>query len=831
METGSSAGLAVRFPNILPKRLHSEDQAATAFSPYESTVNRDRESGVLFARDLLDHAYSLLPIALFASVLLALVLIVVFWRAVPHYSLLAWAGAVLGISAARYALCRSYFGTSANLKEHHWKKLFMAGLVLSGIVWGSTGIILFAEGSPAHQIFLAFVLGGIVAGATTSLAAFPSAHGLFALLALTPTIARFLHMGGDVPVAMGIMLMVYVFMSMILSSHVHKMLLTSLRLRVENRAEIAERRRTEEELRKQQDMLEETVLERTADLTEANRTLYSEIREREQAEEKVRQSEARFRRIFEASTVAIWEMDYSDARKEVEGLKAGGFPDISRFFENNNEFVMQVLDKVKIVDVNLAGIKLHRARSRDELLASFREIFTPDAVSTLRQLLVSMVEGGRFFERETTFNTLDGGQIDALLSVSIPSGDSGYDRLLVYVTDITEYKKLQRDLNNARNIESLGLLAGGIAHDFNNLLTAVFGYIELARKKLPPGQKSHDYLERAHSAMDNARNLTQQLLTFSKGGSPVKKVSSVYGLIRDTSLFVLSGSSARCELDIPKDLWPVDIDRGQMAQVFQNLLINAKEAMVSGGMISIKGENYMQRYSGDFPLPEGRFVRISVSDTGPGIDEDILPMIFDPYFTTKSRGEQKGTGLGLAVCQSVLKKHEGHIFAESKIGSGATFNLFIPAKDGQIEEEAAARPGLGPKPISTGRGGYVLLMEDEVIVSDVCVDMLNHLGYSAVAVRDGNAAVEEYKRASEAGRPFDAVILDLTVKGGVGGEETLRRLLKIDPGVKAIVASGYSDAPVLSGCNEYGFMASIVKPYNTDTLREALDKVISRPAE
>ena len=356
---------------------------------------------------------------------------------------------------------------------------------------------------------------------------------------------------------------------------------------------------------------------------------------------------------------------------------------------------------------------------------------------------------------------------------------------------------MEEELAKVQKLESLGVLAGGLAHDFNNLLTGIMGYISLARMVEQPDAKVPELLQRAEQASLRAKDLTRQLLTFARGGEPIKKVESLSGIIRDMSEFVLRGSGTKCVISIPDDLWSAEVDAGQIGQVIGNLVTNASEAMAGGGTVTVSGRN-LQITAGEIPpLSAGSYVMITVRDHGEGIPEELIPKLFDPFFSTKP----KGTGLGLTSAYSIMRRHKGQILVESAVGRGTAFHLYLPAS-GQDIETGVARDVQAV----SGRG-RVLLMDDEETVRDVAGEILTSLGYSVTVTADGDAALQEYQKALDNGDSFAAVILDLTVPGAMGGKEAVRRLRNIDQGVRAIVSSGYSNDPVMA---DFGITASAV---------------------
>ncbi|HEX4085699.1 MAG TPA: PAS domain S-box protein [Chthoniobacteraceae bacterium] len=384
--------------------------------------------------------------------------------------------------------------------------------------------------------------------------------------------------------------------------------------------------------------------------------------------------------------------------------------------------------------------------------------------------------------------------------------------------DITEKEHLEAERRKAEKLESLGVAAGGIAHDFNNLLTAIIGNLSLSLITVPQEDDMYERLSAAKKASLRAQELAQQLLTFAKGGAPIKKTASIGQLIHDTVTFSIRGSSIRADFETPDDLWPVEVDSGQISQVVNNLAINAEQAMPGGGTLMVKCENFfLPEESGALsPLRVGKYVKITVQDEGIGIPEEYLKKIFDPYFTTKP----KGSGLGLATSYSIVKNHDGLITVDSKVGLGSLFSLYLPATDKQVAfERARQEPAKGK--------GRILALDDEEAICELVKAALTPLGYDVTTVQDALSAIDAYKTAIAEDRKFDAVISDLTIPGGMGGAECIKHLIEIDPGVKAIVSSGYAMDPVMSRYREYGFCACIAKPYEVSDLGHVVHDVLS----
>jgi PAS domain S-box-containing protein len=383
--------------------------------------------------------------------------------------------------------------------------------------------------------------------------------------------------------------------------------------------------------------------------------------------------------------------------------------------------------------------------------------------------------------------------------------------------DITEKEHLEAERRKAEKLESLGVAAGGIAHDFNNLLTAIIGNLSLSLISISPDEEMYERLSAAKKASLRAQELAQQLLTFAKGGAPIKKTASIGQLIQDTVTFSIRGSAIRSDFAMPDDLWPVEVDSGQISQVVNNLAINAEQAMPAGGALRVTCENFFlaEENPALAPLRVGRYVKITVQDEGIGIPEEYLKKIFDPYFTTKP----KGSGLGLATSYSIVKNHDGLITVDSKVGIGSLFSIYLPATDKQVPfERTRSEPAKGK--------GRILALDDEEAICELVKAALTPLGYDVTTVQDGLSAIAAYKDSMVENKKFAAVISDLTIPGGMGGAECIKRLLEMDPGVKAIVSSGYAMDPVMSRYREYGFCACIAKPYEVSDLGHMVHEVI-----
>jgi len=386
--------------------------------------------------------------------------------------------------------------------------------------------------------------------------------------------------------------------------------------------------------------------------------------------------------------------------------------------------------------------------------------------------------------------------------------------------DVTGQYRMEEELFKAKKLEAVGVLAGGIAHDFNNLLTAILGNLSLIGLNLPAKEKIlRPLLVEAEKASIRARDLTRQLLTFAKGGSPVRKTADIVSVIRDSAEFVLRGSNCACHYDFGKDLWLVDIDTGQISQVIQNIVLNAVHAMPGGGAIAVRGRN-VEVASGDAAklLAGGQYVRIDISDSGTGVPAHLQDRIFDPYFTTK----EEGSGLGLAIVHSIIRRHSGYVSAASVPDQGTTFTIYLPATPRKTAEQNAA-----PIPPAMRSSGRILVMDDEAVIREMLARMLGQQGFAMTGVENGEQALEHYRRAREEGAPYAAVILDLTIPGGMGGRETAGRLLAMDPEARLIVSSGYSNDPIMAEFAQHGFRDAVAKPYRMQELLQSLQRVLA----
>jgi PAS domain S-box-containing protein len=544
---------------------------------------------------------------------------------------------------------------------------------------------------------------------------------------------------------------------------------------------------------------------------------WRDITDLERATEALRASEARYLTIFNTAAVPICVEDFSEVKAALNTLRSQGVTDLRGYLDDHPEFVRSAMEMITIQDVNEAAIELYEAENKEQLLASLDNLFLSESFSIVKDMLVAIMDEKEFFEGEAVNRSLKGKRLNIWIRITIPGNDSEFENLLVSIFDITEHRKMEEELLKAQKLESLGVLAGGIAHDFNNMLTVILGNIVLAKMRLNKDDNVYLRLDKAENAIHRAKDLTSNLLTFSKGGELSKKPVAIGKLIKDTANFALSGSRSKCEFTIPDDLWPIEADEGQISQVIENIIINADQSMPEGGTITVQCDNIVVDTHELQLLKEARYIRISITDHGPGISDEIRKKIFDPYFSTK----EGKSGLGLATSYSIIKKHGGQLTVESEPDGGASFHVYLPAS------EMLSSGIRGEKRKALTGNERVLIMDDEEAVSEVAEGILKSIGCEVELAKNGTEALELYLKARETGRPFDVVILDLTISGGMGGKKTIKKLLEIDKDVKAIVSTGYSNDPIMAEYRKYGFRGALSKPYKLQEISEVLSLVIA----
>lgn len=870
------------------------------------------------------QAYRYLLVSALVNLMLAPFMAALLWKIIDHGRIALWLGAIFLINLLRVRLHSFY-------QKHHlaipdsrfWARRYTIALAASGLVWGSGAVFLFPESSPMHQIFMAFVFGGLISGATGSAASLRHAFTPFCLLLTVPIFCRFLLIGSPMHLAMATMTAIYTVFALLVAQGINKVLREGIELRYARENEIFTRRNAEQELRRHQEQLEEMVAERTMALSDANQELQNEITQRMQAEVALREGEQKFRRLIESLkpnyffyshdtegmftyvSPAVTDMlGYSqeeflnsckthltanpinqEAERKTElsiqGIQQQPY-ELEILHKDGSTRSLEVLespvfdDSGKVVAVEgiahditerkrvTSELKESEERLRLALSASAQGIYDlnvqtgeaqvnpeyalmlgyepeefhetnekwiarlhPEDRDRVNQLFIAYTQGKVDEYRVEFRQKTKEGAWKWILSIGeiVDRDATGRPlRMLGTHTDITMFKQAEEELLKAKKLESIGMLAGGIAHDFNNLLTVILGNIELCKMIEPANPEIKDLLEDSKAASLRAKDIVQRFLTFSTGGSPMKRVVDVQIPLQEAVGLALSGSTIDLALNLDQGLWQAKIDPGQISQALLEIVENAKDAMPEGGKLNIRGENIHFAPSsrlGSHALAKGDYVKITIQDSGQGISEKNIHRVFDPYFSTKTRGTDKGTGLGLSTAYSIIKKHDGFIEIFSEEGRGTSIDIYLPRA---LAVEEKARVPVATPAIKAGKK-RILVMDDEELIRNLTHGMLDHLGHEALLTENGEQALELYTKAKEEGNPFDLVILDLTIKGGMGGKDTMKNLHALDPQVKAIVASGYSSDPVMSNFREYGFLAAVQKPFSIDEIRKVLSRI------
>jgi PAS domain S-box-containing protein len=558
-------------------------------------------------------------------------------------------------------------------------------------------------------------------------------------------------------------------------------------------AEAALREKAEEEVDHTRKDMDRRVQERTQELADTNKFMLKEIGERKRAEADLEAQKDR---------LAITLRSIADG---VIATDAAG----------------------RIVLMNRVAEMLTGWSQDDATKRSLHEVFRLMEEGTgqpQHQLVERIVTAGEQIPIRDNMVLLAKDGTERMVS---GSGAPIYDRAntvsgtVIAFRDMTERKRIDEERMKTQKLESIALLAGGIAHDYNNLLTAIMGNLSLAQMAVSETpEEIPSLLNEVENASLRAKDLTHQLLTFAKGGAPIRQTAALPDMLRDSAQFVLRGSATTCEFRMVENTWPAEVDLGQISQVIQNLVINADQAMPTGGKVVISTDNISvetpQPTNAGQTIRPGRYVRIAITDNGPGIPADIMGKIFDPYFTTK----EKGSGLGLTTSYAIIKKHEGYLVLESKVGKGTTFFIYLPAVDEPVEQQSGK-----PQPLILRGNGKILVMDDEESVRTTVKRMLESVGYKVNTARNGEEAIRMYDEARHA-QPFDAVMLDLTVPGGMGGKETIRQLSSKHPSIKAIVSSGYVNDPVMQRFRKHGFVGVVTKPYTLGDLTYAFKRIL-----
>jgi PAS domain S-box-containing protein len=486
-------------------------------------------------------------------------------------------------------------------------------------------------------------------------------------------------------------------------------------------------------------------------------------------------------------------------------------------FENSSDLIQIVMPNGNFKYVNRAWRETFGYSEEEISTLSIFDLISTDCQGHCQATFQQIISEPKLHHLDTVFTTKDGRQVIIEGNAICKFEDGKPVSTQCIFNDVTEKRHMVEELIKAQKLESLGVLAGGIAHDFNNLLTAIIGNISLAKMYTNPHDIISGYLDNTEKASIRAQGLTKQLLTFSKGGAPIKTVTTITELIKDATSFVLRGSKVKCDYHFDESLWDIEADEGQLSQVSQNLVINASQAMPKGGTITIQGTNKTLSLDEHPTLPPGKYIELLFQDTGTGIPPEHISRIFDPYFSSKSTG----SGLGLAISYSIIKNHDGMITVSSKLGQGTIFSILLPA----ALNKNTNQPGKQDE-FTKIAAHKILIMDDDITVREIMTAMLNFIGCSVDQACDGKEAIALYIQAKNEGVPFDLVIMDLTIPGGMGGKEAIAALLPLDHTAKAVVSSGYANDPIMASYQEYGFCAVLSKPFKIDELIKVITSAI-----
>jgi PAS domain S-box-containing protein len=555
--------------------------------------------------------------------------------------------------------------------------------------------------------------------------------------------------------------------------------------------DVTARKSSQEEQQQAVAELELQVRERLADLVATNEKLTAEIAERKRIEEKLREQYQFLKVLINAIPSPVFH-------KDADGFYQGCNGAFERYLGLSRE---QIVGKS---DFEIAPLEL---------------------ADKYRAIDLSLMADPGIHDYETSFLDATGRELNVIIiKTAYLKADGEVGGVIGIMVDVTDLRKMEEEQLKMEKLESLGLLAGGIAHDFNNIITGILGNISLARIFLDPLHRSSRHLEEAEKASQRAAELAHQLLTFAKGGSPIKKTVTIRQIVDESVSFSLRGSNVEGIVEIPDTLHAVEADEGQIRQAFGNIILNAMQSMPGGGTLMISAEDCKVDENSGLVLNPGEYVKISFSDQGCGITEENRNKIFDPYFTTK----RDGTGLGLSSTYSIIKRHGGCIDVQSVAGEGTTFTCFLPSTNATLPGHHSDEDSFA---VAEHGGGSVLVMDDEEMIRMIAAEMLEYLGYNATTCTTGEEAISLYRAANDSGSPFFAVIMDLTIPGGMGGKEAAQKILEFDPGARLIVSSGYSVDPVMANFGKYGFRGAVIKPYEAMEISNVLRAVRETPAE
>ena len=760
--------------------------------------------------------YTQSGMSMIASWVNSMILTFILWSLISHTVLMIWVTCIFLITFIRYVSVRRYKQTSVGyLETALWAKRFTVGIVSSGICWGSAGVFLFPMDSIGHQVFIAFVLGGMVAGAVGSYSVTMRDYIGYSLPALIPVIIRLFMQGTEIHIAMGFMVLLFTLIMLATALRMNTTILSSLKLQLEKRglityltsekeraenlneelnSEIIERKHIEEKLRESQAELERRVEERTADIMIANEKLKREIEERKRTESALQESEEKHRTIIESIEEGYYEIDL-----------AGKFT----FF---NDALCKIIRYARDELIGMHYKEYTDEKQAKKLLETFKKISTTGKPGALFDYNV-IRKDGTIGIHETLVSLIKD-------SKGQPIGFRGISR------DVTKRRHLEAQLKKAQKMEAIGTLAGGVAHDLNNILSGIVSYPELLLMDLPEDSPLRKPLSTIQKSGEKAAAIVQDLLTLARRGVAVTEVVNLNTIISD---YFKSPEFERLQSFYPTVTVKTDLETNlcnifgspvHLSKSFMNLVSNAAEAMGDGGIIFISTENrYIDTLIRGYDnVKEGDYIILTVSDTGVGILTEDMEKIFEPFYTKKKMG-RSGTGLGMSVVWGTVKDHKGYIDVQSMEGKGTTFTLYFPIS----RKEIAKDKSLASIEDFMGKGETLLVVDDVEEQREIASQMLKKLGYSVTSVASGEEAIEYMKKNSA-----DLLILDMIMDPGIDGLETYKRLLKLHPNQKAILASGFSETKRVKEAQKLGAGEYVKKPYILEKIGPAIKKELDR---
>jgi PAS domain S-box-containing protein len=822
----------------------------------ESHVEKDYRAAI--RREQLRLVIEQLPTMQIASFIVALVLA---FTVRNHFSLariISWILLVSAVAVSRLILYRQFFKTRPEqFIGATWENTYLLLSVASGIVWGLSAFILLPVGNAALVAIFVLVIASLSAATTVSHSSLKFGSAAWVAPVMTLYAVRLIMHNGEVERTTGFLAVVYMITILRYSFKHHRMIASSIALRFENKGLLEDARQSEERYRIlfQRSPVGIFHYDERLRITECNHR-FSEIlgSPREaligldmnrlndknihpalQAPLEGRDGiyEGRYHATISRAVifVSMHTVPYYGENGKISG-GIGIVEDITgrkRTEEEQQVFASLVDHSTDLIEIasldgkvfylNKAGKELVGLDGPDQARNTTAEGYVLDKdVGGQHEMLEALHKRGAWNGETCIRHFKTGMPVPVEVHAFVIKDPKTCQPIAVasISRDISLRKKAEEEMARSEKLDSIGILAGGIAHDINNFLTVIIGNVTLAKMYANRRGEVYKRLEESEKAALRAKDVAQQLLTFSKGGAPVKKITSIKELTTESAGFALRGSNVKCEFSFPDDLWHVEADEGQLSQVVNNLLINAAHAMPEGGTIQVFCRN-VTIDEDNLLLRAGNHVSVSIMDHGIGIPQDHLSKIFDPYFTTK----RKGSGLGLSTAYSIVKKHGGHLSVESEPGIGTSFHFSLPAAEGEVPAH-----NVEEKRFVIGKG-RILVMDDEETVRDIAQEMLEMFGYTVTIARDGTEAIAIYRQAMASGEPVDLVLMDLTIPGGMGGKEAIRRLLEIDCDVKAVVCSGYSNDPIMSSYQAYGFRGVIRKPYGMKQLSNMINDILS----